>query len=430
MELRVEKIVYPGRSLARAEGKIVFTDQGLPGELVEVEILKDKKNYAEARTLKILQPSADRQPPLCGHYQACSPYQIMTYDLELRTKRAQLLEIFSGLYGGDKPPLELVPSPLIYGYRNKIRLSFNWQAQPPFLAYHEPSSMASFLPVESCALVSEKVNAVISRFNTLLRGEPLPAIRHLEIRESFWSGELLLLLEATDEDSLERAAHLWLPALTMDFPVAGVVGLVPEGRRKFYSRLYGRDYLEEKVGQVVFRYGAGSFFQVNPPLLEKVVAKIKPHLEPLSPVKLIDLYAGLGTFGLLLSGSASEIMAIESDPGNIFFLKKNLRLNRIQHLVVAEGRSEDWIDVILEFQAGAVVIDPPRKGMAEELVEALVSHPPGLIFYLSCNPTTLARDLKKFLPAYELLAITGFDFFPRTPHLETLAVLKARPSAH
>ncbi|MBC7349746.1 MAG: 23S rRNA (uracil(1939)-C(5))-methyltransferase RlmD [Candidatus Aminicenantes bacterium] len=430
MELRVEKIVYPGRALARAEGKIVFTDEGLPGELVEVEILKDKKNYAEARTLKILEPSADRQLPRCGHYQACSPYQVMTYDLELRTKKAQLLEIFSGLYVGHQQPLELVPSPQIYGYRNKIRLSFSWQAQPPFLAYHKPGSRASFLPVESCALVSEKVNAIISRFKTLLRGEPLPAIRHLEIRESFWSGELLLLLEAAEEDSLERAAHLWLPALTMDSPVAGVVGLVQEGRRKIFSRLIGRDYLEEKVGQVVFRYGAGSFFQVNPPQLEKVAEKIKQHLQPQAPVKLIDLYAGLGTFGLLLSASASEVMAIESDPSNIFFLKKNLRLNRIQHLVVAEGRSEDWIDDILEFRAGALVIDPPRKGLAEELVEALVSHPPGLVFYLSCNPTTLARDLKKFLQAYELLEIIGLDFFPRTPHIETLAVLRARTPVH
>lgn len=430
MELRVEKVVYPGRALGRVEGKIVFTDEGLPGELVEVNILKDKKNYAEARTLKIIEPSADRQLPRCSHYQACSPYQVMTYDLELRTKQAQLNEIFSGLYGDQRPPLEFVPSPQIYGYRNKIRLSFNWQSQPPFLAYHEPGSRVSFLPVENCALVSEKVNSLISRFSTLLRGETLPAVRHLEIRESFWSGQLLLLMEATETDSLERAARLWIPALTMDSTVTGVVGLVQAGRRKSVSRLYGHDFLEEKVGQIVFRYGAGSFFQVNPPLLEKVVDKIRQHLEPLSSIKLIDLYAGLGTFGLLLSGSASEILAVESDPSNIFFLKKNLRLNRIQHLVIAEGRSEDWIDDILKFKAGALVIDPPRKGMSEELIEALVSSPPGLVFYLSCNPATLARDLKKFLKAYELVEITGFDFFPRTPHLETLAVLKARQPAH
>ncbi len=430
MELRIDKIVYPGRSLARAGGKIVFTDEGLPGELVEVELLKDKKNYAEARTLRVLEASPERQAPVCNHYQACSPYQVMSYDLEQRIKQAQLLEIFSHLPGYSLEKIDFIPSPAIHGYRNKIRLRFNWQSQPPFLAYHEPGSMVSFLPVETCHLVSDRVNAIISRFQVLLRGEPLPAISHLEIRESFWASELLLVFESEDQDSLERAAELWVPALALDSHLAGAVGVVLEGRRRIFLKLSGRDYLEEKIGQTVFRYGAGSFFQVNPPMLDRVVERIRKHLEPRAPVKLIDLYAGLGTFGLLLAGSASEILAIESDPGNIFFLKKNMRLNRVQHLAVAEGRSEDWIEDILEFRAGAIVIDPPRRGMVEELVEALNTHPANLIFYLSCNPATLARDLKKFLVGYELLEITGFDFFPRTPHIETLAVLRARPRSY
>ncbi|MCX8161096.1 MAG: 23S rRNA (uracil(1939)-C(5))-methyltransferase RlmD [Candidatus Saccharicenans sp.] len=430
MQLRIEKIVYPGRALARAEGKTVFTNGGLPGELVEVEILKDKKTYAEARTLQILETSPHRQSPLCHHYSACSPYQIMSYDLECQIKQNQLFEIFSYLPHYNLEKIEFTPSPTITGYRNKIRLRFNWQSRPPFLAYHEPGSLVNYLPVESCALVSDRANRIISRFQVLLRGEPLPAIRHLEIRESFWAGELLLVLESEDEDSLERAAELWVPALTLDSPLAGVVGVVVEGRRRISLKLYGRDYLEEKIGQTIFRYGAGSFFQVNPPMLERVVERIRKHLEPLTPVKLIDLYAGLGTFGLLLSDSASEILAIEADPANIFFLKKNMRLNRIQHLAVAEGRSEDWIEDILEFGARALVIDPPRKGMADELVEALKANPPELIFYLSCNPTTLSRDLKKFISSYELREITGFDFFPRTPHIETLAVLRARSQTH
>lgn len=430
MQLRIEKIVYPGRSLGRAEGKIVFTDEGLPGELVEIEILKDKKNYAEARTLTVVESSPERQIPVCSHYRACSPYQIMTYGLELKIKQGQLQEIFSHLPGLNLMSLELISSPTIFGYRNKTRLSLNWQAQPAFLAYHEPGSMVNFLPVENCTLVSEKANAIIALMNVLLKGQPLRSIRHLEIRESFWTGELLLVFESEDEDSLEKTVELWVPALTSGRPVAGVVGIVHEGRRKIFSRLYGRDYLEEKIGQTVFRYGAGSFFQVNPPVLEKVVQKMKQHLRPRAPLKLIDLYAGLGTFGLLLADLASEILAIESDPGNIFFLKKNLRLNRVQHLAIAEGRSEDWIEDILDFKAGALIIDPPRRGMAEELVEALNSRPVPLIFYLSCNPTTLARDLRKFQSGYEIAEITGFDFFPRTPHLETLAVLTARQPAY
>ncbi len=423
MQLRIEKIVYPGKSLSRTSGKVVFTDEGLPGELVEIEILKDKKNYAEARTIRVIESSPHRLPPVCSHYLACSPYQIMDYTLELEIKKQQLREIFTGLKPHWQPEIELLSSPAIFGYRNKIRLSLNWQANPPALAYHEPGFQDTYLPVDRCALVSDRVNHLISSLNILIPGTPLPAINHLEIRESFSLKEILLVLESEDEDSLEQATRLWVPALTLSPEVVGVVGISSLGRRKQYLKLYGLDYLEEKIGEVIFRYGAGSFFQVNPPLLEKVVSRMKKYLQALAPVKLVDLYAGLGTFGLLLSSFSSEIMAVESDPNNLYYLKKNLRLNRLQHLRVAEGKSEDWLEEIIDFQPEVVVIDPPRRGLAEELALSLKENPVNLIFYLSCNPATLARDLKRLLPEYELLEITAFDFFPRTPHIETLAVL-------
>ncbi len=426
MQLRIEKIVYPGRSLGRAEGKIVFTDEGLPGELVEVEVLKNKKSYAEARTVGVIENSPERRLPFCSHYRACSPYQIMDYDFELKIKKDQLGEIFYNTPGLDSRALELIPSPSVLHYRNKIRLSFNWDRQPPFLAYHEPGSLSNFLPVEKCHLVSEKANRVVEMMAVLLREQPLPAIKHLEIRESFFTGELLIIFESRDEESLERAAELWIPALTLENPIAGAVGILQEGRRKKFLRLYGRDFLEEKIRQTIFRYGAGSFFQVNPPAVEKVVERMEKYLQPLAPVKLADLYSGLGTFGLLLSGLASEILAVESDPGNVFYLKKNMRLNRIQHLTIAEGRSEELLEEVLDFNPQVLVVDPPRRGIAPELAEALSRYPVSLLFYLSCNPATLARDLKILLSGYELQEITAFDFFPRTPHMEVLAVLRGR----
>ncbi len=400
MQLRIEKIVYPGRPLARAEGKTIFTDEGLPGELVEVEILKEKKNYAEARTLRVIESAAERQIPVCNHYSACSPYQIMNYSLELKIKQEQLREIFSSVCGFHGPTIDFIPSPVIYGYRNKICLRFIWQAEKPCLAYHEPRSQLSFFPVDRCDLVSARVNAVISTFKVLLQGEPLTGLRHLEIRESFSRGELLLVFEADEAASLEKVPASWVPALRLEAPIAGAVGVLLKGRRRILQRLDGRDYIEEKIGRTIFRYGAGSFFQVNPVMLAKVVEKLQEHLQPHGPVKLIDLYAGLGTFGLLLADMASEIMAIEVDPNNIFFLEKNTRLNHIRHLKVVAGRSEDRVEDILAFKPGALVIDPPRRGMAAELVRALKACSPRLIFYLSCNPATLARDLRNLLDSY------------------------------
>jgi 23S rRNA (uracil1939-C5)-methyltransferase len=426
MKVTVEKIVYPGKSLARASGQVIFTDEGLPGEVVEIEILKPKKNYIEARTLQVLEPSPSRQLPICSHYQACSPYQIMSYELELKIKSQQLSEIISRFLHQKEKSLEFIPSPTPTGYRYKIALSFNWGNQPAFLSYHQPGSRHSFLRVDSCALVSNEVNAIISRLNGLLNGVPLPAISHLEIRQSFWTKEILLVFYSEEEESLEKAVKFWLPALALEPLLIGAVGGVEEKRKIKYFLLYGRNYLEEKIDTITLRYGAGCFFQANPPMLKKVTDRIKEILNPYAPVKLLDLYAGVGTFGLILADKASEVMAVESEPENIFYLKKNRRLNHIQHLTIAAGQSEDFAEEIQNFHPQVAVIDPPRKGLAPELIATLRKIKADLLFYLSCNPTTLARDLNLLLPDYELSEITGFDFFPRTPHIEALAILKVK----
>ncbi|MGB9764470.1 MAG: 23S rRNA (uracil(1939)-C(5))-methyltransferase RlmD [Candidatus Saccharicenans sp.] len=428
--MTIEKIVYPGKSLSRAEGQVIFTDEGLPGELVEIEIIKDKKNYLEARTLKILKSSPFRQKPLCTHYQACSPYQIMSYELELKIKSQQLSEIISRFLHLENKIIELIPAPSTIGYRDRIGLSLSWDQKPPVLSYHLPGSREAFLPVENCALVSSEVNALISKLNTLLPETPLPAIQHLEIRQSYWTKEILLVLFSKEEESLRKAQKLWVPALSLDPLIVGVIGAVESPKKTKYLKLSGRNYLEERINQTVFRYGPGCFFQVNPPMLEKVITRIKNYLDSRPFGKMVDLYAGIGTFGLLLADKASEILSIEAVPENLYYLKKNLRLNRLGHLTVAEGRSEEFLEEIQSFRPDSVVVDPPRKGLAPELIETLKKIKAQFLFYLSCNPTTLARDLNLLLADYELEEITGFDFFPRTPHIEVLARLKAKKDNH
>ncbi|MGB9894013.1 MAG: 23S rRNA (uracil(1939)-C(5))-methyltransferase RlmD, partial [Candidatus Saccharicenans sp.] len=405
-------------------------DEGLPGELVEVEVLKERKNYSEARTIRILESSSDRLKPACSHYLACSPYQVMPYELELKIKGQQLQEIFRQFLGKVINSINFIPARVIAGYRNKIKLNIDWASQPPTLAYHQPGSTVEMIPVDYCHLVSEEVNKVIAKMNNLLLGPALPGIQNLEIKQSFWRQEILLIFYALEETSLEPVTKLWLPALTQKSPVVGAVGVVPRRNKPHFINLYGKDYLEEKINQTIFRYGAGSFFQVNPAMLEKVIERIQDYLKALGPVKLADLYAGLGTFGLLLAAEASEILAVESEPANIYYLKKNLKINGIQHLTVAEGKTEDWLEQVLDFRPQVVILDPPRKGLSGKIISAFKEQVVELIFYLSCNPTTQARDLPLFQPEYRTVEITAFDFFPRTAHLETLAVLKPELKPH
>ncbi|MBP6909562.1 MAG: 23S rRNA (uracil(1939)-C(5))-methyltransferase RlmD [Candidatus Saccharicenans sp.] len=428
MEVRIEKIVYPGRSLGLYQGQVVFTDEGLPGELIRAEIVTGRKNFLEAKTVEIIEPAPHRIEPRCSHYRACSPYQIMTYELETKVKSGQLAEILSRFKipyppAGGKLP-DLVPSPQIYGYRNKIKLAVVWDTPQPFLAYHEPGSQTDLLPVENCALVSSEANSLLSEFKELIQAFRLPAITQVEIRQSFSSGALLAILYSENKQGLTEAASRWLPRLKAHPGLTGVAGLLNHHSRIRPVSIYGQLDLEERLEKVNLHYGPECFFQVNPPQLLKVAGELKTWLKEGKPARLLDLYAGVGTFGLLLSDLASEVLAVESDDENIFYLKENLKLNQADKIRLAAGRVEKRLKEIVSFRPDTALVDPPRQGLEPELIATLKKIPVRSIFYLSCNPATLARDLNRLRPEFEPQTIRAFDFFPRTPHLEVLSRLR------
>jgi 23S rRNA (uracil1939-C5)-methyltransferase len=425
MRIRIDKIVYPGRRLGLADGKVIFTDRGLPGETVEVEVTKDKKSYAEARTLGIIEPSAARVEPRCAHYLACSAYQDMDYGLELEVKKGQVAEIMTRELRRPFERIDITPSPEDWGYRNRIRLRVLWEANRARFVYHEPGEQASFVSVDRCHLVPARVNDLLARVLAIIDGGPFASVEGIEIRTSRSKGESLAVC---DLSSGTEAAALGaaLKAIKKEHALAGAVASVFDGKRRRDERLFGRDFLEEAVHGLTFHIGARSFFQTNVGILERVFDDIAAAAAPQAGETVADLYCGLGTFGISLAKRAREVFGVEADPGNLAFLKKNLALNGIGNFAVCEGTTEEWLAEVLERMPGVVILDPPRKGVEPAVVRGLVDEPVALILYLSCNPTTLARDLKGLLAAYELKDLRIYDFFPHTPHIETLAVLERR----
>jgi 23S rRNA (uracil-5-)-methyltransferase RumA len=420
--LRIEKIVYPGRRLAHDEGKVVFTDRGLPGETVEVEILKDKKTFAEGRTLRIVERSPARVEPRCGHYLACSPYQDMDYGAQLAVKKAQVEEILGRELKFDPGPLMITPSPEIWGYRNRIRLRVLWKDGKANAYYHEPGEETAFLPVDRCYLVSDRVNDLLAELVDFLNGQEWEAVSGLEIRESRSRGRLMAVFHLESVSRIEEMAGK-LSDLHHRFPLSGIVGIVQDGNRIREETLGGVPRLEESVGGVGYRIGPRSFFQSNVGILEKVFEDMKEAARGQAGAGVADLYSGLGTFGFLLAGEAREVFGVEPDPANLSFLKKNMRLNKAGNFTVCEGTSEEWLPSLLERGIGIVILDPPRKGVDPGMLRELAGSEVPLVLYLSCNPATLVRDLKILVPAYEIRELKIYDFFPHTPHIETLAVL-------
>jgi 23S rRNA (uracil1939-C5)-methyltransferase len=422
VQILIKKIVYPGRSLADTDGKVVFTDEGLPGEVVEVEPVRERASYIEARTVGIIEPSARRVEPRCGHFRACSPWQNMEYALQLEVKAGQVREIFSRELRIDLDRLEVVPSPKIWGYRNRARFHVLWQDNEPFAAYHEPGSEAAFIRTERCELVPDEMNGLLGAVIGGIGKGDLRGLTDIEIRRSAADGRMLISL-GMGSGAEPGAVREVFGRLKDDYPLAGIVGLLNDRKKTSQVQLLGKGFVEENVAGTRFRIGAQSFFQVNIEQLAAVAGEMRRIAAASGEPRIADLYCGIGTFGVLLAPGAKEVFGVESEEANIRFLKRNLTQNGVGNYSVCEGTSEEWIGEILDRNIDLIILDPPRKGVAPDLARALADDPVRTLIYLSCNPATLARDLKILLGAYELAEVKVFDFFPHTPHIETLTIL-------
>lgn len=423
MQVRVKKVVYPGKSLAELEGKVVFTDAGLPGEVVEVEPVRERSSFIEARTVAVIEPSPRRVEPRCGHYKACSPWQDMEYTLQLEIKGGQVREIFARELRIELDGPEVVPSPKVWGYRNRARFHILRTDGEARAAYHEPGEEHAFVPTGPCFLLPDEINALCADILDTMNAFEIGSITDIEVRRSPADGRMLAALEfgtGTDVAEIRKA----FGGLGDRFPLAGVVGLVRDKTRLRELPLSGKPFLYESVGGASFRLGPRSFFQVNGDMLLAAVDEMRRLAESLVEPRIADLYCGVGTFGILLAHGAKEVFGVEPDPENLRFLRKNLFHNGVGNYAVCEGTSEEWIGELLDRGIDLLIVDPPRRGLEPSVVRALAERPVPAIVYLSCNPATLARDLKGLGKAYAPETVKVLDFFPHTPHIETLVVLR------
>ncbi len=423
--VRIERVVYPGRSLARRRGKVIFTDEGLPGELVEVEITRDRADFSEARTVGVLEPSVDRREPRCEHYRACSPYQVMDYGLQVEIKRRQVGDMLGPRLGLDPGVWTVKPSPQPWGYRNRARFHLMGKPGALTLAYNSPGSVRDYVPVGTCSLVSDRMNELLTSALRILNASRTTTVRDIEARETGSGSELLLVLAGGKfrTDALPRSL---VPELKKHFPLRGLVWLAETRSRVMETIVHGLGYIEEQAGGVRYRLGARSFFQVNRFLLEDVLTEVRRVAAESGARRVADLYCGVGTFGLALAAGAEDVQGVESDPVNTALLSQNIQRNGIANFTVRQGTAEEWISRVLAGKPDLVMVDPPRKGLGSLITGPLVQSPPPRLLYLSCDPATLGRDLKSLRNAYSLRRAEVFDFFPQTPHIETLVVLERR----
>jgi 23S rRNA (uracil1939-C5)-methyltransferase len=430
MKLRMEKAIYGGASLARVPsdgppnlaGKAVFVPLALPGELVEATIATDRRSYITAALDSVLEPAPGRIIPGCEYYGRCGGchYQHADYAVQLAMKRAILIETLERAHV-PLPAETRVLSAEPWAYRNRIRLHVS-RAPRAALSYREAASHRD-LHVTHCPVAAPLLQQAIAAFNQLLVDTPAIAQDLSEV-EFFTSADESALLVSlfTQRKSPEHLPPSVAEALLRTLPpLQGVraFSLDPKTRRTQSSATWGQSSLEYAVGSHRYQVSAGAFFQVNrylvPTLLEEVTAERQGALA-------WDLYAGVGLFAQALAQRFERVIAVESSPASMADLTRNLH---------GKGHKRITQDTLHFLKSpptqrpDLVIVDPPRAGLGTEVCQRLAAAQPNQIVYVSCDPSTLARDLRTLQPSgYRPVALTLIDLFPQTFHLETVATLE------
>jgi 23S rRNA (uracil1939-C5)-methyltransferase len=407
----IEKAVYGGDGLSRIEGKAVFVPYTLPGETVEVRITEDKGSYARAELVSLPEASPERSVPECGLYQQCGGchWQHTNYAQELKLKEQVLTETLTRAGLRDLPAMETV-SAAPAGYRNRIRVAADENGQLGFRLRNSRQVIA----LDSCPVAAPLLaNAVKLIPQFLHEGEELELFCDAEEQQ-------LALTLHTRRFLSSATAQSWFDATQRELPQ--LRGLALANEHKPARILCGDAELEYRIGARTFAVAAGSFFQANRFMLPRLVKLVTGEA---TGALAWDLYAGVGVFSLPLAESFEKIVAVEIAQESVASLRKNLTQRGSRAL------EQETLSFLRSAGRGArpdlVVVDPPRTGLGRPVAEALAKVRAQEIRYLSCDPATLARDLKLLVDSgYCCRKIHFLDLFPRTYHMETLIQLDLR----
>jgi 23S rRNA (uracil1939-C5)-methyltransferase len=414
-EVVISKLVHGGQGLGTLEdGRKVFVWGSLPGERVSLRIIKKKHSYAEAIAEAIIEPSPLRIAPREPNYLATSPWQILPLDAENDYKQRIVTELFVQAHVS-LPSFSMTSAGDEWHYRNKMEYSFWGDDNGLHLALHNRGSHQKTI-VQGSELALPALDKAARAVLQELRGHPLRA------------GDLKTVIVRCTQDGQAAASLFVKPTSFTELTLPeGLQGLRvyhsnPKSPASVPTSLLqelGDGELHDTLLGKQFTYDADSFFQVNLPVFEAALARIKEHLAQDDHV--VDMYAGVGSIGLSVAGTS--VTLVELDPATVAMARFNAEASGLRGEVI-HASTEKVLDYITSEYP--VIFDPPRAGLHDKVVQHVLEVRPPQIIYLSCNPATQARDLGSLHEAYDITYFEGFNFFPHTPHIETLAVLQRK----
>jgi 23S rRNA (uracil1939-C5)-methyltransferase len=451
LQIIIEKLAFGGKGIARLNDYVIFIKDTIPGDEVIARIVRRKAAYAEAKVLQIVRPSQLRIEPPCPYFAWCGgcTWQNISYEEQLQFKHKQVVESLMHLANLESVVVrDALAAETIWGYRNKMEFSFSdrrWLLPSELgnieidrsyaLGLHISGTFDKILDIDNCLLQSDVANKVLKLTDEYCIDQKLEPygikthqgyLRFLVIRESKYNNDIMVNIVTAQKkpELLISLANMLIDKIPQ---VCSVINNINSKKAQIAFGeeeivLAGKDHIEEKIGAFGFKISANSFFQTNTSQTSRLYRLVMEFAELKSEDIVWDLYAGTGTISLFLARHAKFIYGFELAESAVQDAMYNAHHNNQENIKFISG---DLLDNLSHFspKPDVIVVDPPRSGMHPKVCEFISTSEARCLVYVSCNPTTMARDIKLIENSYQLKKVQPVDMFPHTYHIETVSQL-------
>lgn len=456
IELRISKMAYGGQGIARLDGFVIFVKGAIPGDRLKAQVIKKKKAYAEARMLELIEPSPDRIQPPCPYTGFCGgcQWQNLRYEKQLEYKKEHVLESMEHI-GTIKNFVvhDVIPSEKQLGYRNKMEFSFSdrrWflphelhkrETEGSFaLGLHVPGTFNKVIDMETCLLQREEGNQILREVKAYVKDCGIPVYgnkthegfwRFLVIRHSAAFNQWMVNIVTSEDrpDDVQPLADILIHKFKA---IKSVINNITQSKASVAvgeeeKILAGEKYIKDKIGVFDFQISSNSFFQTNSLGAKNLYRTVLDYGEFEGFENVLDLYSGTGTIPIFIAGEVQTLTGIEINESAVRDALENCERNGVSNCNFICGDIREKLSD-LTLKPDVMIIDPPRAGMHQDVLAQVLRLSPEKIVYVSCNPSTMARDIGLMNQHYEVLEIQPVDMFPHTYHIEAVAKMRHRKS--
>lgn len=445
--LEIQDVNFPNKAYGYCEGEKVIVKNTIPGQKVKAQVFKKKSSGVEARLQEIVEHSPlERTEGMCSHYELCGgcTYQTLCHEEELKLKERQVKRLLENANINIGSWEGIVPAPSETGYRNKCEFSFGDEEKDGVLALGMRKRMSYYevVTLKDCNIIDKDYLRILEGTLAFFQERKVPfyhkarhdgCLRHLVVRKGAATGEILvnLVTSSAISFSVEEFKEMLL-ALPLEGKISGILHSVNDGLADVVKSdemhlLYGRDYFMEKLFDLEFKVSAYSFFQTNSAGAEKLYSIVKEFAGDVKNKMVFDLYCGTGTIGQIMAEAGSQkVVGIELIEEAVAAANENAKRNHLENCTFIAGDVLQKVDE-LEDKPDLIIVDPPRDGIHPKAIGKIIGFGAPEIVYVSCKPTSLARDLEIFQQeGYKVEKVKLMDMFPRTVHVETVVHLSRK----